>query len=75
MYHTACKAEFQQLIQSVVLTAHVFNFFSKLLLRLMHLVPDSTIIVVVCTSHTLVFGTMTYSNTCMMSLFIPVTWR
>ena len=39
MYHTACKAQFQQLIQSVVLTAEEFRFLTilQLLFRLMQL--------------------------------------
>ena len=39
MYHTARKAEFQQLFQSVVITADDSHFFKrKLLFRLMQLV-------------------------------------
>ena len=55
MYHTAWKAAFQQLIQSVVLTAHNSQFFTNCFFVLCDwYVPGSTTgIVLVCTLHTL----------------------
>ena len=63
MYHTARKAEFQQLFQSVVITADDSHFFKrKLLFRLMRSIPGSTL---VCTLHMCSVWSKSVTNTYM----------